>query len=309
MKECGIELVGGKQKLMNHKEFFGCRYPIVAASMNQVSDIKLAIACYEAGIFPSLPIYSYSKNNLHIDYDLLDRDLKLFEDKTGSNKIMLTAGVADCLYDDLFNLIMSHQIKHIELIASDYSYKREAKESLVKEYKSSGVKLIPKVLLCSQIKLGNIDAVILKGKDGAGRGLVEIDQELFKVQEAYPELPVIASGGISTNADIKNYLDLGCMSVSIGTMLAASEESPISVATKEKIIKSTYQDVSRFENQSQQNALVFSKVEDDDLNHTQSLIQGIKDPSRGHVFVGKGIDQIHSILPVKDIIQSLVEGL
>lgn len=294
---------------MDYKEFFGCKYPIVAASMNQVSNIELAIACYNAGIFPSLPIYSYSLNNLNIDYLKLDSDIKYYQDKTGSSNIMLTAGVADVLYDDLFSIIIKNKIKHIELLANDYSYNRETKNTYVEHYKSEGVKLIPKVLMFSQIITGNISAVIVKGKDGAGRGIVDIDPIIEITKKTYPELPIIASGGISSREDIKKYLSMGSIAVCIGTLLAASNESPLSTATKQKMIESTYENVTRFKTGSEQNALIFSHIENDDLNHTQSLIHGIKDPTKGHVFAGKGIDHIKSILPVKDIVQLLVDGL
>jgi NAD(P)H-dependent flavin oxidoreductase YrpB (nitropropane dioxygenase family) len=38
---------------MKHLEFLGCKYPIVAVAMNRVSDLRLAVACHKAGIYPA----------------------------------------------------------------------------------------------------------------------------------------------------------------------------------------------------------------------------------------------------------------
>ena len=68
---------------MNYKEFFNCKYPIIAATMNQVSDLKLAIACHDAGILPSLSVYNYSLSNTDINLKELENDVKQFQDTTG----------------------------------------------------------------------------------------------------------------------------------------------------------------------------------------------------------------------------------
>lgn len=296
---------------MNHKEFFGCKYPIIAASMNQVSDLKLAIACHNAGILPSLPIYSYSTNNYHIDYDTLNSVLTEFKETTGSNNIMITASRGDLLSDDFLNFILTHSIKFIEVIGNDQTYRRPEKPELFKEYLNANIKIIPKVTSSSVINPKITDAVILKSKDGAGRGIETIDvlDELSYIKNNFPSLPVIMSGGIGSKTDVKKYLNLGCMAVSIGTLLAASEESSISLESKEQMIKASSKDIQTFKNGAYQNAIIFSEVEYDDINHTQSLIEGIKNPNKGHIFVGKGIDNISSIRPVKDIVQELVDGL
>ena len=74
---------------MNYKEFFNCKYPIIAATMNQVSDLKLAIACHDAGILPSLSVYNYSLSNTDINLKELENDVKQFQDTTGTTDILI----------------------------------------------------------------------------------------------------------------------------------------------------------------------------------------------------------------------------
>jgi hypothetical protein len=60
---------------------------------------------------------------------------------------------------------------------------------------------------------------------------------------------------------------------------------------------------------AEQNALVFDPVPGDSHNNTISLVYGIRNPSKGLIFAGKGIDNITEILPVHDIVQKLVKDL
>jgi NAD(P)H-dependent flavin oxidoreductase YrpB (nitropropane dioxygenase family) len=116
------------------------------------------------------------------------------------------------------------------------------------------------------------------------------------------------SGGISRPRDVKKYLNMGCVAVAVGTLLAASEESCVSIETKKQMIQSTYENVVRLKN-ARQNALVFSETSTDDDNNTQSLIKGIASPNEGHIFAGKAINEITSIKPVKDIVEDLIRDL
>lgn len=294
---------------MTHQDFFGCRYPILAAPMNQVSDANLAVACYNANIFPSLSAYSYRNDNYKINYEGLEHEIKQFQDKTGSDKILVSVAYSHLLSDMFFDLAINNNIKFLEIIPNE-KIMDDVEISLFSKYSEHGVKLLSKIMSADAVK-PKADAIMFKGKNGAGRGLdlVDEDKELAEIRNNFPSLPVIMSGGIGTKDDVIKYLNLGCMAVAVGTLLAASEESCLSKETKFKMIESSWKDVTKLENGAQQNGIVFSKIEKDDFNNTLSLTFGIKDPRKGHVFAGKGIDHIKSILPVKDIVQLLVDGL
>jgi NAD(P)H-dependent flavin oxidoreductase YrpB (nitropropane dioxygenase family) len=298
---------------MNYRDFFGCTYPIVAAPMNRVSDAKLAIACHNAGIFPSLSLYSWqSRHSSDINEHIVDREIKTFQDATGSSKILISLSSVDLFKDSVIKLLLDNHIEFLEFIASDHppkffidktkTIKQQMKESYDVDFK-----IITKRLVSSPIVPNSVDAIMYKTGDGAGRGLpsANILNELEKFKNIYPTIPVIISGGIGCSDDIKKYMSLGCMAICIGTLLAASEESSVSRETKLKMIEATVADISRTA-VSNQSALVFSKLPDDDMNNTYSLIKGLASPDQGLVFAGKGIDHIKEIRPVKDIIQELV---
>jgi NAD(P)H-dependent flavin oxidoreductase YrpB (nitropropane dioxygenase family) len=291
--------------------FFSCKYPIIAAPMNQVSDIKLAIACFEAGILPSLSIYSFVNKFGMSNHSEVDYQIKTFQDHTGSSNILLSLSKLDLLTESFFKIVEKNQIKFLELIAIDTSPFTGYQENLYSNYKNLNVFAFSKRTNSSFEKLNFAKGVIFKGKDGAGRSEENLDpiNEIFKIQRNHPDLKIIMSGGIGCLDDVKRYLSIGCIGVAIGTLLAASEESCLSYETKIKIIESSWKDVTRMQTGAFQNSLIFSKIEEDDFNHTKSLKLGIQNASMGHIFAGKGIDFIRSIRPVKDIIYELVDGL
>ena len=309
----GTNLVGARLlKKMNYKEFFKITHPILAASMNQVSDTNLAIACHRAGIMPSISVYTYSPYNGDLNYQELESELKKFQDITGTNKIIVTVSISHMLSLPFLNLAKNCKIEYIETVADDEKFPSEYSKEIYFELKRASVKFIPKVISSLTVNPMLMDAVIFKKKEGAGRSFDSIDgdKEIQEIRNKFPSLPLIVSGGISTSCQIKSYLNQGCIAVAIGTLFAAAEESRLSKETKLKMIESSYRDITRLSNGAKQNALIFKELSDkDDFNNTNSLIKGIHDPSTGHVFAGKGIDNIKSIRPIADIVQELVEGI
>lgn len=296
---------------MNHTDLFGCKYPIISAPMNKVSDLKLAIACHNAGVFPSLSLYTfYVIDTLRLD--LFDAALKDFKSQTGSNKILVSLLTSDLLDKQIQNILIENQVSHLEVIDDKTVVDSDVWNTVVNETKflqSKNIKIFLKALTSRNTSL-EVDGIILKGSKGAGRGAeyVDIDEELIHIKKKFPNMPVVMSGGITCSADIQKYLDLGCSAVAIGTLFAAAEESPISVESKQKMIDSTYSDVVRF-GKVNQNALVFRPLPNDDYNNTVSLLHGIRNPKQGIIFAGKGINNIEKILPMKDIVNELVKDL
>jgi NAD(P)H-dependent flavin oxidoreductase YrpB (nitropropane dioxygenase family) len=326
MKEFGTELLGVKLlKKMNHKEFLGCRYPIVASPMNRVSDLKLAIACANAGIFPSFNIFNWWNP---IDQALaitdLKRDLKEFRNRA-SGDFLLSITTQLMASESIYKLMIDHKVSHLEILdqPDEKSNITLSNHNVFQPYKDAGIKIIPKQLSGHNAKNVIMDGIMLKRKEGAGRGFehINMDEEIVKIKNDAPNLPMIVSGGIGTTEDIQKYLDMGCIAVGIGTLLAASEESCISLESKRKMIEATAADIQRMGNgkglqkpiydiYSSQNALIFSELPGtDDFNNTRSLAAGVRNANMGHIFVGTGIDYVKEIKPVNDIIQELVAGL
>jgi len=177
----------------------------------------------------------------------------------------------------------------------------------VEALKSKGIKIFIKCIGENDID-PTATAIVLKGNDGAGRGLFPTKKLFEFIRNKYPTINIIVSGGVGTADDVKYYMDNGALAVGIGTLLAASEESRVSTETKLKMIEATSKDLKEFAVGAKQKSLIFTETEDD-YNHTYSLAAGVKNPATGHIFAGNAIDQVTEIKPVADIINALVAKL
>jgi NAD(P)H-dependent flavin oxidoreductase YrpB (nitropropane dioxygenase family) len=263
--------------------------------MNFVSDARLAIACNRAGIVPSL-----------VGNDKIKEQLEEFRDSCPSGNLIL-ACIPSKLTPGFLNLMKMYRVSHIQLLSylgSDFMLYRKI---------AADIKVIHKSLnpenVFSMSKM--IDAVDLKSPDAASR-VIDTNQttmERFLEQKATnPNLPIIVTGGISTSAEIKMYLDAGAEAVGLGTMFALSEESRIHPDKKLEMIKKSFSDVTSL-GENRMNAIVFTETEDTDNNHTDGLKLGRDTKDEGLLFAGKALDNINAIESVQTIVDRLTRGL
>jgi NAD(P)H-dependent flavin oxidoreductase YrpB (nitropropane dioxygenase family) len=308
---------------------FNSKFPILSAPMNKVSDANLAIAVHAAGAFPSISAFNFQING-SINYQQLKEELTLVKKSTNSNNLLLSIG--DHLdVNEILSLYNDGLISHLELICESVKVKgtelddnqieffRRLRDKLL-PLKLQGMVIILKALnifpirtIYKYFKNSLFDGFVIKGPAGAGividvNATRSLENDIIRLLSEYPDLKLIASGGISSAEEIKKYIDLGVDSIAIGTALAMSRESCVSIETKNEILKRKDQPLEKFVNLNQR-AMIFSTINDDDQNHTKSLVKGIESPSEGHIYVGTGISKILEIKSVKEIIETLSQKL
>lgn len=299
------------------KSLVGTAWPIAVMAMNKVSDVKLAVACSKAGILPSLSIFNYYDAPNSLSLDRVQNALIEFNRMTNNAPLLLSIGVDAIIDDGTFQVILDCKVKILEVIFDaptevSYSAERTAKRDLrINILKSHGVVLFSKALDVDDIENLNVDGVILKGPDAAGRtrNSGTLIERIKKCKELYPQLHIIAAGGIGTSKQIQECLDAGAIAVGLGTIFAAANESAISTETKLKMIQATATDIDKLKNGAKQNALIFKELSKDVNNNTRGLMSGITNPVNGHVFAGKGIEHINSIKSVEEIVNILTKDL
>lgn len=292
---------------MSHTKLVNCQYPVLAAPMNQVSNLDLALAVTRAGGLASLSLFNYYSDLL--DYTSFETDLDSFINQTGHCNLLVSMGPREFFDNKIIELLISRKVSVVELLEQISEELLEKLQRQVDQLRSNGVQVLMKVF--TPRVLLNVDGVILKGPDGAGRANLEkgtLEELFIKTKRKYPEHFIIVSGGIATGKQIKEYLALGADMVAVGTVFAATKESPISLESKQAMVNSNADMLSRL-SATNQLGLVFSHVAIDDANHTQSLIKGIASPTEGHIFAGKGIDYITEILSVDDVMKNLTKDL
>ena len=313
---------------MIDKPLFQSKYPIMLAAMNKVSDLNLAVAASKSGIFPSISGFNYYPGG-QLKPSFLKKDLIKFNDLTGTNNLVLSIELRDLLREEVLEEIFSSKmVSHVEIIdESKYiskainnndNLKIEKFLDSISVLKSYDVNPLFKILApahwvhlpdsITNIFLGSV----LKAHDASGSVSLEKRQPLIKefifLKNLSPNAVFIPTGGISTREQVASFINIGAEMIGIGAYFVTAEECSISKDVKNKIIQSSSSDINRFED-TNHNALIFSKFIKDDINHTKSLITGIQNPNSGHIYMSRSIDNIKEIKPLKDLVEDLVDGL
>jgi hypothetical protein len=279
--------------------------------MNQVSDVNLAIAIHEAGAFPSIIITHYIKDNI-FDFGAYKSDLEQFQNKTKSTNLLLSVGFKLILNDSIIKPFFELGFKHIELFhffANDTHWPIILEKCKYLEEKYDA-KIIFKISTNEMSDDSWYRTIILKGEEAAGRSSdfpKPIKEKFIDYKTKFPNINIIPCGGIYNYEQVKFYMDNGALAVGVGSLFAASEESSLSVESKQKIINSAKNNIT-LGGQLNFKGLFASIVENDDLNLTKSLQVGVNNPDKGCIYVGDAIDHITEILPVKTIIDRLMNN-
>jgi nitronate monooxygenase len=121
------------------------------------------------------------------------------------------------------------------------------KPSSVQRLKAKGVKLIGGATSIDEVSYcleRGADAVVVQGTEAGGHQAAFLSNQknekkaldlLKDVKKQYADIPIIASGGISTK-NLTNYLQNGADYVQLGTAFMLTHESSVSKITKEHII-------------------------------------------------------------------------
>lgn len=283
---------------------FNSRYPIVCSPMNGVSDLKLALACQKAGIVPSFIPYTYP------NFKEFFADLEKY--KTTNGDVLVALRFTETVDTRLTSKLIESGITHIELLEYNESDLTQPNIKLINKLRNSGIKILLKILTHLEIEPYKhiIDAVTIKGPEGAGRSEdVDLISEINFIIIKYPNIKIIASGGIKNSNDIKKYMDIGVVAVSIGTLFAVSKESSIPDTVKNKLLQSNSSDIRRLKNGARQRAIVFDEYSGDDFNNTEGLYSGLRTGNSGHIFMGNALGSITDIVSVQKIVDDLTSEL
>jgi NAD(P)H-dependent flavin oxidoreductase YrpB (nitropropane dioxygenase family) len=284
--------------------FFNAKYPIICTPMNKVSDAKLALAAQAAGIIPSLVASFTALSETAVE-------LEKFNHGAGNFTDLILAATPAQLSPELIDVILTYNVTHLQLLAD---IKTAAEELMLSGLKKKNIKIIVKRLSTNPRGaeyLHLVDAIDIKGPEAASRVVndgVPLSRRLSQLQVLYPELPIIVTGGISTSAEIRQYLDAGAVAVGLGTVFALSEESCINYEKKLAMLEKSFANVRNI-GVGKQNAIIFTPIPDKDSNHTAGLLIGRDSSSKGLLFAGKAIDNISSIKSVATIVKELTVDL
>lgn len=295
--------------------FFPSRWPIMCAVMNQVSDLKLALAVTEAGGLASLYVDRYDHNN-QLQPDAVAQVLQEFRTGTGHCDVVLGLDEGDVLDPGLLKILCEYQPSHVEFLPLDQHGSKawyDPKFPMALKILRKHTKILCRVLAADQVN-EHADGLCIKGQESAGRSSNTPILKLFASLKKQCDRHLIPYGGIGSPKQVRAYQRLGAAGVAVGTMFAAAQESCLSTQAKLAMCSMGSEQIHQLTH-TQQNAIIFSDDKDlpidpDDWNRERSLKQGIYGNGRdGHLYVGRSIDQVTKILPVKEIMRYLTSDL
>jgi NAD(P)H-dependent flavin oxidoreductase YrpB (nitropropane dioxygenase family) len=290
--------------------FFNSKYPIVAVGMNKVSDAALAIACHRAGIVPTISSFNnYEAGGLAVAS--FQKVIEKYVSVTGVPDLIVSLAAKDFLDPQVFDFLCDLKISHVELLDGVMSKNIKSVLENKTRFNQHGGKVLFKVLNVND-QCYPFDGFIIKGPDGAGRTAPgdgeSLDVYYNTLKTIAPDAAIIPSGGISTSQQVKYWIDKGVVAVGIGSLFAASKESPINLIAKERIVEASSKDLQMIDKINQR-ALVFTETEVDGINNTRGLWAGVRTGLEGHLFMGRGVDNITEILSVNEIVKNLIKDL
>lgn len=301
------------------EKFFNSRYPIMEAVMNGGSDLPLALAVADAGGFPS---YWYQND------EALINDMSEFIKCTGHSNIVV-GGISVLRFSnpELVKIINRFKISHVEILATDHrtggfvsmsNVLTDQKVATAFDMLKTTSKIMTRIYEPTSCTLSStyFDGYCIKGKESAGKSGNYSVLELFETQKNNTSNCLIPYGGVGTPQQVKHYLDRGAAGVAVGTLFAASKESSLSDAAKQQIIAANSSTLTRLTDTNQNSLLLdnnfktFVPTTDMDWNRQIYLNQGLRgNGAEGLLYIGKGVDHVNEIKPVKDIIDYLVSEL
>jgi NAD(P)H-dependent flavin oxidoreductase YrpB (nitropropane dioxygenase family) len=310
--------------------YFNSQYPILLAAMNRVSTLPLALACQDAGVFPSLMI-PFQIDDFQTPMspeerrDAINQSLREFKKITGNCDVVL--GLSYSELDDVatMKLIQDHQVSHVELFSTVdqtrfYHPMRDKYQKLYDSWFAKKLKTYSSIQFMERSRQLTSStpgtAVCLHGSDGAGGTNTEMTtQQMFDQQrQLAPDAVVIPYGGVGTPEQVAYYLSAGAAAVAVGTLFAASQESPLSEETKHAMISASANSVIRMPD-SNQNMLPMGALTDiidsksqSGANRDGSLHAGIHgNGTTGHIYCGHGIQHVDRIRTVKQTVEYLTQ--
>lgn len=220
-------------------ELLGIEYPIVQGGMQNVGYAELAAAVSNAG---GLGIITALTQPTPEDLDKEIKRCKEMTDKPFGVNLTILPTIKPVPYEEYARVICENGVTVVETAGRN----PEPHMPLFKEY---GVKVVHK---CTSVrhalkseKVG-VDAVSVDGFECAGHpGEDDIPNlVLLPAAARVLKIPMLASGGIGTGAQMAACLALGADGINMGTRFLASKEAPVHENMKKAIAEASELDTA-----------------------------------------------------------------
>ncbi|MDD4077811.1 MAG: enoyl-[acyl-carrier-protein] reductase FabK [Bacilli bacterium] len=300
--------------MKNICELLGIKYPIIQGGMANIANSQLAAAVSNAG---GLGLIAVGGN----DSEWLRNEIRNCRELT-SNVFGVNIMLLSPYASEIAKVVIEEKIKVVTTGAGNPG-------PYLNDWTEAGIKVIPvipSVAFAKRTERAGAVAVIAEGTEAGGHiGELTTMALVPQVVDAV-RIPVIAAGGIADQRQVLAAFALGAKGVQIGTLFLASEECPIHINYKNKIIEAKDTDtivtgrasgapvrvlknpMAREYNQMAAGGATLEELEKLTLGSLRrAVFDG--DLESGSFMAGQVAGMIREIKPVKVIIEELFSGI
>ncbi len=304
----------------------GAKYPILMAPMFLVTNTSMMVAALKSGITAAVPALNYRTDEAL--RTAIDDIRKQTNQPFGVNLIVNKS-----------NVRYHQQLKTcVELKVGFIITSLGNPKETIALCKPAGIKVFCDVVdltYAKKVEALGADALIAVGSEAGGHAGSTSLKELLPLLKKHVNLPVIAAGGISNAQNYQHALDLGANGVSVGTVFIASTEAGVSNEYKQALVDYTANDIILTKVISGTPLTVINTPYMQTLGNKPGFLNSLLNKNKflkkyikmivavrgmksiekaafGATYktvwvAGRSIENIHSIRPVSDIIESLVK--
>jgi len=297
---------------------FGIDHAIVQAGMVWTSGWRLASAASENGCLGLIGAGSMKPELLS---EHITKLRNYFKEKNITKPFGVNLPLIRGDINELIKTILKEEVKIVFSSAGN----PKAFSNVFKDNGITWVHVVASVKHALKAQEAGCDAVVAEGFEAGGHnGIDEITTLCLVPQVAAAlNIPVIAAGGIATGGQIAACMALGAEGVQIGTRFAATTEASSSEAFKNKIVEAKDNDTYLIMKKLNPVRLYKNKFASDVINAERSgasadelkellgrkrEMKGIfeGDLDEGELEMGQSSGLVYDILPVKTVIQNLL---
>lgn len=210
--------------MKNITELLKTKYPVIQGGMANIATAQLASAVSNAGGLGLIGASAYNADWVRTEI----RKCKELTDKPFGVNIMLMSPHAA----DIAKVVIEEGVQVVTTGAGSPG-------PFMPAWKEAGITIIPvvpSVALAIRMERFGADAVVVEGTEAGGH-IGELTTMALVPQTADAiKIPVIAAGGIADRRGVLAAFALGAKGVQIGTVLLATEECPVHLNYKLKVV-------------------------------------------------------------------------
>lgn len=212
----------------------GIRYPIIVAPMFLISNTRMVIAALDMGVSAAFPALNYRT----------DEDLRaaITEIKRASRQpfgVNLIVNRSNPKYRRQLEILLEMKVDYIITSLGN-------PQEVIARCRPLGIKVFCDVVdltYAKKVEAMGADALIAVNDRAGGHAGTLGPKALIGILKDNCDLPVISAGGIASGEDLHEIMQWGAAGASIGTIFIACEESEVSPEYKQAMISYGAKDI------------------------------------------------------------------